>query len=66
MLVGTTSGKHVAAVTAPIALAKAGILEGKKATCYPGFEEQLTGANTVEDRVVVDGKVITSKGPALL
>lgn len=58
------AGKHVAAIcAAPIALAKAGILEGKKATCYPGFEEQLTGANTVEDRVVVDGKVITSKGP---
>ena len=45
------------------ALAKAGILKDKKATCYPGFEKGLSGAQHVDSRVVVDGKVVTSKGP---
>lgn len=58
------AGKHVAAIcAAPIVLGKAGILEGKMATCYPSFEKQLIGANVSEERVVVDGKIITSRGP---
>lgn len=58
------SGKRLAAIcAAPIALGAAGVLEGKRATSYPGFEEGLTGATCVEDRVVVDGNVITSRGP---
>ena len=40
----------------------AGILEGRRATCHPGFEEKLTGAATSEDAVVVDGNIITSRG----
>lgn len=56
--------RHTAAVcAAPIALGAAGALAGKTATCYPGFEDRLTGASAVEDRVVVDGKVVTSRGP---
>ena len=56
--------RHTAAVcAAPIALGAAGALAGKTATCYPGFENRLTGASAVEDRVVVDGKVVTSRGP---
>ena len=39
-----------------------GLLEGKHATCHPGFEEKLTGATTSEDEVVVDGNIITSRG----
>ena len=39
-----------------------GLLEGKKATCYPGFEEQLLGATPTGERVVTDGNYITSKG----
>ena len=40
-----------------------GILEGKKAICYPGFEEKLLGAIVVPGaKVVKDGKVITSRG----
>lgn len=55
---------HTAAVcAAPMALGAAGVLAGKTATCYPGFEDRLTGATSVEDRVVVDGKVVTSRGP---
>jgi 4-methyl-5(b-hydroxyethyl)-thiazole monophosphate biosynthesis len=46
---------------APIALERAGVLEGKRATSYPGFE--LPTAEYVNDRVVEDGKTITSRGP---
>ena len=56
-------GKLVAAIcAAPSVLGAAGILEGKRATCHPGFEEKLTGAQTSEDSVVVDGNIITSRG----
>ena len=51
-------GKLVAAIcAAPSVLGAAGILEGRRATCHPGFEEKLT-----EDAVVVDGNIITSRG----
>ena len=47
-------GKIVAAIcAAPSVLGKCGILEGKKATCYPGFEERLTGATIGEGTVAV-------------
>ena len=56
-------GKMVAAIcAAPSVLGAAGLLEGKHATCHPGFEEKLTGATTSEDEVVVDGNIITSRG----
>lgn len=60
-------GKYTAAIcAAPIVFAKAGILEGKLATSYPGHLEKLNLKNTnlTKDRVVIDGKVITSRGPA--
>lgn len=48
---------------APSALAEFGILEGKKATSYPDFQDKLSGANVQKDeRVVVDGNIITSQG----
>lgn len=46
---------------APMVLGKRGILCGKNATCFPGFEEYLEGA-TVGGRVVRDGRVITAIG----
>ena len=46
---------------APMVLGKRGILSGKNATCFPGFEEYLEGAN-VGGRVVRDGRVITAIG----
>ncbi len=46
---------------APMILGKRGILRGKNATCFPGFEEYLDGA-TVGGRVVKDGNVITAIG----
>jgi 4-methyl-5(b-hydroxyethyl)-thiazole monophosphate biosynthesis len=57
--------KIVAAIcAAPTALGKFGVLEGRKATCYPGLEGELTGAQVVDADVVVDGNLITSRGPA--
>ena len=48
---------------APFVLGRLGLLEGRKATCYPGFEGELTGASHAEGKVVVDGNVITGIGP---
>ncbi|MDR1368904.1 MAG: DJ-1/PfpI family protein [Dysgonamonadaceae bacterium] len=58
------AGKNVAAIcAAPLVLGGLGILKGKKASCYPGFESQLTGATTTGNPVEKDGTVITGKGP---
>lgn len=46
---------------APTLLGKLGLLEGKKAVCYPGMEGQLTGAIPTSAEVVVDGRLITSR-----
>lgn len=59
------SGKHVAAIcAAPMVLAKAGILKGRKACCFPGCEAKLVegGATVTAYNVVTDGKVTTSRG----
>jgi 4-methyl-5(b-hydroxyethyl)-thiazole monophosphate biosynthesis len=56
-------GAVVAAVcAAPIALARYGLLGGKTAACYPGFEDALDGATVDAAAVVVDGNIITSRG----
>lgn len=56
-------GKLVAAIcAAPSVLGQAGLLQGKKAACYPGFEDKLTGAEVVYEEVAEDGNVITSRG----
>ena len=56
-------GKAVAAIcAAPMILGENGILEGKKAVCYPGFEENLKGAVVLKEEAVTDGNVITSRG----
>lgn len=59
-------GKRVAAIcAAPMALHAAGLLEGKRATSYPGVLDQLPGSHRYsQDAVVVDGQVTTSRGPA--
>ncbi|MDR1254093.1 MAG: DJ-1/PfpI family protein [Oscillospiraceae bacterium] len=48
---------------APSILGHMGILKGKSATCYPGFEKELKNANVVDSQVCVDGNIITAKGP---
>lgn len=56
-------GKLLAAIcAAPTVFGHMGLLKGRKATCYPGCQEGLTGAEYLEDRVVVDGSFITSRG----
>lgn len=61
------SGRLVAAIcAAPMVLGTLGILNGKKATCYPGFEKYLEGAILETDKnVVVDSNIITGRGPGL-
>ncbi len=58
-------GALVAAICAAPALVlqPLGILDGRAATCHPAFVEQLDPARRREDRVVVDGHVVTSRGP---
>ena len=56
-------GKIVAAIcAAPTIYGEMGLLEGKNATCYPGMEDKLLGANWQEQPVVVDGNFVTSRG----
>lgn len=60
-----SNNKKIAAICAgPISLGKAGLSEGKNVTCYPGFEDQLGNCNYQEELVVVDGNIITGRGPA--
>ncbi|HPA73642.1 MAG TPA: DJ-1/PfpI family protein [Spirochaetota bacterium] len=49
---------------APMVLGHAGLLAGKKATCFPGMDTELKGAVHVDAPVVVDGRIVTGKGPA--
>lgn len=56
------AGKTVAAIcAAPLILDQAGLLEGKRFTCYSSVRETLTEA--LDERVVIDGELITSCGP---
>ncbi len=56
-------GKLLSAIcAAPTVYGKMGLLEGKKATCYPGCEKDLIGADTQITEVIKDGNFITSRG----
>ncbi|MDQ5983583.1 MAG: Protein/nucleic acid deglycase 3 [Eubacteriales bacterium SKADARSKE-1] len=58
--------KIIAAIcAAPLVLGEVGILNGKNAVCYPGFENKLTGANILNQSVCVDKNIITAKGPGV-
>ena len=58
-------GKPIAAIcAAPLVFGHLGILQGKKATCYPGVEGELKGATYTAAIVELDGNIITGKGPA--
>ncbi len=57
------NNKLVCAIcAAPSVLGHLGILKGKKATCFPGFEEQLFGAECLDEAAVADGNIITGRG----
>ena len=56
--------KPIAAIcAAPLVLGGLKMLDEKKAVCYPGFETQLGNAKFVNAPTVIDGKIITAKGP---
>ena len=59
-------GKMVAAICAApaVVLGQLGILNGKRATCYPGFEQLLQGADYTGELCTVDGNITTAEGPA--
>lgn len=55
-------GRLAAICAAPLVLGRRGLLEGKRAVCYPGFEGELKGADILDAPVVTDGNVTTAKG----
>lgn len=59
------NGRIAAICASPaVVLGQLGLLQGKKATCYPGFEENLKGAEAQTAPIVVDGKFVTANGPS--
>lgn len=57
-------GRYTAAIcAAPKALAAAGVLAGRRVTSYPGWLDGFTGIQYVQEPVVVDDKIVTSRGP---
>ena len=60
--VNKNGGRIAAICAAPLVLGRRGLLNGKKATCYPGFEAELKGAQTVDCGVVTDGNITTARG----
>lgn len=56
------AGKKLAAIcAAPSVLGENGLLQGKRATCFPGFEDKLIGATVTGEGAVIDGNIITGK-----
>ena len=56
-------GGHLAAIcAAPLVFGRRGLLNGKKATCFPGFEGELIGAEVYSNEFVTDGNITTGKG----
>ena len=55
-------GRIGAICAAPLILGKRGLLSGRRATCYPGFEGDLTGATVLDTSVVTDGAFTTATG----
>lgn len=58
----TKNGGRLAAIcAAPLVLGRRGLLDGKMATCFPGFESELRGATVTNTSVVTDGHITTAR-----
>ena len=56
-------GAYIAAIcAAPMVLGRRGLLEGKRAICFPGFEGELQGATIIDADFVTDGNITTGRG----
>lgn len=65
LLAQASAGKRIGAIcAAPMVLGGLGLLKGKKATCSPGFQKYLTGAEYTGQLYQEDGLIITGEGPA--
>ncbi len=66
VLAQAKANKKIAAICAApaVVLAQLGVLRGKRATCYPGFERMLEGSDYTGELCTVDGNVTTGEGPA--
>ncbi len=63
VLKASRENKFIGAIcAAPSVLGSLGLLENKKAVCFPGFENKLTGYIKTDAKVVRDGNIITAKG----
>ncbi len=63
VLTANKNGAYIAAIcAAPMILGELGLLRGKEAICYPGFEDKLTGAVISDKKVVADGRILTAAG----
>ena len=58
-------GLIAAICAAPIVLERAGVIEGKNATSYPGFNNEMGSCTYLEDRVVFDNNILTARGPGV-
>ena len=57
-------GRLIGAIcAAPLVLQAAGVLQGRRATCHPSVAGDLTVPEVLSERVVVDGRIVTSQGP---
>lgn len=62
--INISSGITAAICAAPIALAEAGILDGRRYTCYPGYENEIKTGKHTSEAVTADGNIITGRGAA--
>ena len=60
--VRANGGRLAAICAAPLVFGRRGLLEEKKATCFPGFEAELVGAVVTGEEFVTDGNITTGKG----
>lgn len=62
----SADGRIAAICASPgVVLGQMGLLKGREATCYPGFEEMMKGAHPSDSRVTADDKFVLGAGPAL-